>query len=320
MSARWLPLYAVLALVPAAGSAAERAHDWLTRMHDAARRLSYDGTFVFQQGRQLELLRVVHQSEGGRVRERLVSLNGTPREIVRDDETVLCFLPDESSVVVEHRKAGTRSFPALLPERAAELEQSYLFELGPRARVVGRMAQVVVVKPRDALRYGYRLWADTETGLLLKADLVDARGETLEQFMFTQLTIGNVPKSALEPQSEGKGLRWHRAPQSNASASSEARWSVSRLPKGFRLETHVTRMGPVSKAAVEQLVYSDGLATVSVFIEKAASAAASGVEATSHMGAVHAYRRRVDGHQVTVVGEVPQATVKAMGSALVAQR
>ncbi len=290
------------------GTAAEDAHAWLMKMNEAPRRLDYEGTFVYQRGAQLDAMRIVHKSEQGTVRERLVSLNGAAREIVRNEREVQCYLPDENSVVIEHRKVDTRRFPSVLPERLAELGIHYTFQLGGRERIAGRVAQQVVIHPRDAYRYGYRLWADRETGLLLKTELLDRQGRALEQFMFTQLRVGTVPTQALQPENPGKGWVWYREDRAPPAAPAQ-RWAAAQLPGGFKLSHQVMRRLPMRNKTVEHLVYSDGLATVSLFVEALDRQEKPGMQGPSHMGAVHAYGARVNGHQVTVVGEVPAETV-----------
>jgi sigma-E factor negative regulatory protein RseB len=305
---------ASLLLAPSA-YAADTAHDWLMKM-SAARHLDYEGTFVYQHDTQLEAMRIIHKVVGGMPRERLVSLNGAPREIIRDAREVRCYLPDENSIVIEHRKAGGRGFPGVLPERVSELDENYVIQLGRTGRVSGRGAQLVLIRPRDGYRYGYRLWADRETGLLLKADLLDDKGKLLEQFMFTHLRIGgDIPPAALEPEMSGQGMTWHR--ESDAATSpAAAPWDVVRLPKGFRLSRHMTRTTPVRRKPVEHLVFSDGLAAVSIFIEQETGDAKNVMHGSSRMGAVHAFGKRLDGHHVTVVGEVPAATVTLIGGSV----
>ncbi len=315
MIARFLWLAALLAVTAPAG-AGERAADWLMRINDAARHQDYDGVFVYLRGRQLETLRIVHKVDGRHRRERLISLTGTPREIIRTDEMVICYLPDESSVVTEHRKTSRAGFPAILPERLAIMERYYRLRLGDRGRVAGREAQVVLIEPRDALRFGYRLWADRQSGLLLRSDLLDSQGQMLEQFMFTHLVTGReVSAEALKPQTQAQGYRWHRESLDPPAAATAPRWDVRPLPPGFRLASYVHRRSPVRQVAVEHLVYSDGLATVSVFVERLPERGA--IQGPSRLGAVHAYGRQVNGHQVTVVGEVPAETVRRFAGALV---
>lgn len=308
-----------VALPVAPPASAEPAHNWLMRMNEAARRLNFDGTFVYVHEGQVETLRIVHRNDNGRERERLVSLNGPPREILRNDRMVLCYLPGEKSILLKHRKADSKNFPAILPERISELDENYTLALGETARIGGRNARQVQISPRDTLRYGYHLWADTETGLLLRADLRSPAGETVEQFMFTQLTLGAVSPAALEPENAGPEVTWDRLVPTEERATPDAtppRWTVTDPPRGFRLASHRTAKG----GAAEHLVYSDGFATVSVFIDKAAPTPAAAMEGTGRMGAVHVFGRRLGDNQITVVGEVPETTVSLIGGAVSPRR
>lgn len=315
-----LPAISVLSVVTALSVpawSAESAHDWLAKMVRAARDQNYEGTFVYRHESQLDTLRIVHKVIDGTARERLVSLSGTPREIVRDEREVRCYYPDDNSVVVEPRRADKQNFPDILPERIPALDENYAIQLGKSGRVAGRPAQQVLIRPLDGYRYGYRLWADHESGLLLKAELVDDKDRMLEQFMFTQVNIGgHIPNSALAPQTERLDMIWHRD-GGEQTRSSDTSWIVTKLPKGFKLSTQMKREVPARKKAVEHLVYSDGLAAVSVFIEKHSLEDTDVVPGTSQMGAVNAFGISVDGHYVTTVGEVPAGTVSLIGTSVV---
>lgn len=312
-------LLAALCLLAAPVRAADEPHDWLLRIAQAARQLNYDGTFVYQHGAQLETMRIVHRVVNGVTEERLVSLTGAPREVIRTEREVRCYLPDSNTIVVEHRRANGQGFPALLPERLRDLEENYVLELGRAARVTGRPVQELVIRPRDEYRYGYRLWADRETGLLLKADVIDDKGRVLEQFMFTQIAIGgDIPASAIAPQTKDAGMVWHR------DAVSEVRvapgWRATKLPRGFKLASSVLRRMPLRQDPVQQLVYSDGLATVSVFIERLREGGPPPTaDGPTRMGALYALGRPIDSHHVTVVGEVPAKTVAMIGASVVAE-
>jgi sigma-E factor negative regulatory protein RseB len=291
---------------------ASEASRLLTRMEQAARTLDYDGVFVYQRGDQLDSLRIVHQVRGTMVRERLVALSGAPREIVRSDREVRCYLPDESAVMVEHRRADSRNFPALLPESLTALEANYRLKTGKDGRVAGRKARPVIIKPRDGYRYGYQLWADTETGLLLKASLHDEQGAVIEQYLFTTLSVGKpVADSELEPQTPGKNLVWQR-PEATEVATITNRWQA-KPPAGYKLTSQHLRKLPGRKQPLTHLVYSDGLSVISAFVEPAGKAPATGL---THMGAVHVYGRARDSHQITVVGEAPAAAVDMIGESL----
>ena len=304
-------------LVSAAAWADDTARDWLTRINHAARMLDYEGVFVYQHEARLEAMRIIHKVENGGARERLVSLNGAAREIIRDQREVTCYWPDKKAVMVEYRRAHNQTFPTILPERPQELGDNYAFELGNVERIAGRPARLVIVKPVDQLRYGYHLWADQETGLLLKADLLDTQGKVLEQFMFTQINIGaKIPAAALEPGVSRQGMVWHREEDDRPAAPTAQAWSAAKLPRGFRLSAHVARQTPMGKRPVEHLVYTDGLATVSVFVEKRARDGKPATPGPARMGAVNVLTSHVNGHQVTTVGEVPEETIALIGGSV----
>lgn len=305
----------VIAALLAPVAMANEARDLLARMEKAARTLDYDGVFVYQRGDQLDSLRIIHQARGDMVRERLLSLNGAPREIIRSDHEVRCYLPEENAVMVEHRRADNRSFPALLPESLAVLDTSYRISLGKDSRVAGRKTKSVVIKPRDGFRYGYQLWADAQTGLLLKASLHDEQGAVLEQYLFTSVVLDKpVPDAALEPQNPGKNLSWQRPESPEAAGRGE--WEAKRLPAGYTLSARSMRQLPGRKQPVEHLVYSDGLAVVSVFVEPVSAASKKQTPVgLTHMGAVHVFGRVHGKHQITVVGEAPAAAVDMIGDA-----
>lgn len=298
--------------------AQDDARAWLLRVHRAPLALDYEGTFVYRQGGQLETMRIVHRGADGQVKERLISLTGPPREVIRDDRQVRCYLPDQKSLFIEQRRLDREAFLSIVPERLPEVEQNYVMELGRIARVAGRTAQELSIRARDEYRYGYRLWADRETGLLLKADLMSDKGKVLEQFMFTQVRLGGpIPDEALEPRTPMTGLI--RYDDSDVAGQGPSRsWRAAEPPKGFRLTSVVVRRLPKVDRVVQQLVYSDSLAAVSVFIEELGGGVAKEmVEGPMRMGALYALGRFLNGHHVTVVGEVPAKTIAAIGNSLV---
>jgi sigma-E factor negative regulatory protein RseB len=306
----------LLAVVVVSRADNDEAVQWLMKMNDAAGQVTYAGTFVYVHAGRIEAMQVFHRRQDDGMRERLYSLNGAAREIVRDDHQVWCYLPDQKLGVHEYRQVSDRSFPRLLPERISPLTTHYDITLGGRDRIAQRDVQQVMIRPRDGYRYGYDLWADSETGLLLKAVLTSAEGVAIEQYMFTHLDIGaEIEDADLEPVNASEDLVW-----SSPGAGQDTRrdkptqWTVDGVPAGFELTRHVRRMSPARKQAVEHLVYSDTLAAVSVFIERRRDAQHAVMEGISSMGAVHAFGREVDEHQVTVLGEVPGATVELIAA------
>jgi sigma-E factor negative regulatory protein RseB len=292
------------------------ARDWLAKMARAVRNLDYEGTFVYQHDSRLDTLKIIHKIVDGVPHERLVSLSGAPHEVVRDAREVRRYYPDENAVIVEARRADNQDFPSILPERFQDLEENYFISLGRVGRVAGRAAQQVLVRPRDSYRYGYHLWSDRDSGLLLKAELVDEKERVLEQFVFTHVSVGgHISVSALAPQTVNANMATHRD-KADAAAASEPQWTVTKLPKGFRLSMQVRRDVLSRKKSVEHLVYSDGLAAVSVFVEKSDAGDRDLLQGVSRMGAVSAYGAQVDNHHVTAMGEVPSATVSLIGGSV----
>jgi len=296
---------------------ADEAREWLSKMSSAIKNLDYEGTFVYMHGSTLEALTIVHSRTSVGESERLFSLVGAAREILREDDLLTCILPDNSAVVVE--KTRPRKYlPAGLLELNQRLSEYYDFRVIGSDRMTGRAATVIGVIPRDPYRYGYRLWLDNETALLLKSDMVNAEGEALEQLMFTSLKVmDRVPEERLKPVSLKDGFKWFRGEEMNKDHKTThiAGWKVKRLPGGFKMIANSEHNLAMGRQPVEHLVYTDGLSSVSVFIEKP-DTVNDEMKGVSYMGAVNAYGTIVSGYQVTVVGEVPEAAVMMIGESV----
>ncbi|MFV1996831.1 MAG: MucB/RseB C-terminal domain-containing protein [Acidiferrobacterales bacterium] len=311
-------LLLALLVWPASALAAESAMDWLMKMNVAVTSKNYDGIFVYRHGDQLEAMRIVHRANNGEHRERLVSLNGEAREVIRNDSNVICYLPTKKSVMVEHRKSSGKNFPSILPHSLDQLASYYSLGLGKGDRVANRETQLVYIKPKDAYRYGYQLWADRNTGLLLRANLINEKGQVVEQFMFTSINIGKKIRSIdLNPGYSGTKWAWYREKKGTESAGNkDVNWNASQLPKGFSLSRRILRNSPMGNTPVEHLVYSDGLAAISVFIEPRDKKGKRKMKGATGMGAVHAFGTVVNNFQITVVGEVPAAAVAMIGNSI----
>jgi sigma-E factor negative regulatory protein RseB len=223
---------------------------------------------------------------------------------------VKCYLPDRRTVKIE-RRGDSRSFPALLPAQVGKVSDYYSVSLGTTQRIAGYECQEITLAPKDDLRYGYRLWADVHSGMLLKAQTVDRRGEPVEQFTFTQLTIGNVSRDQVRPTHAARNWRVEDAGAQLANLS-EAGWSVDASLPGFSKLAEVKRRLRDSNS-VGQLVYSDGMAAVSVFIEPLEGPRNAKQWGLSSAGAINIYTREVANHRVTVVGETPAVSVERIG-------
>jgi len=288
----------------------------LERMTEAAKELTYEGVFAYQSGRNLQSIRIYHRADARGELERLISLNGAAREVIRSNDMVTCINPEGKEVNVSRRPLG-RGFPSDLPRRLSSATPFYEVELGEMDRIAGRKAQELVIKPLDQYRYGYRLWVDADTHLLLKSELVGSDGDVLETFAFSSVNTGvHIPEHKFQPQMSGEEMTWHQSepeqPLNMANHSQHSLWRAKWLPEGFAQVAYQTRLRASNGADVEQRVYSDGLSSVSIFIEKI-RARHNHLSGGSHVGAINAFGTIMHAHFVTVVGEVPAQTVEKIG-------
>lgn len=298
---------------PAYGDQHGEALAWLQKMASAAQKLNYTGTFTYQSGGNSETSRIIHLVDAGGEQEKLEVLDGSPREIVRSNDEVKCFLPEDKVVIVEKR-GQHKAFPALLPASVSSLGEHYLIRKGDVSRVAGLDSQLIVLEPKDTLRYGHHLWADVNSGLILKARTVNERNETVEQFVFNQLQInGSIDRDTLKPKfgTEGTAWRVHNA-RASQSLSAGGDWLFrSQLP-GFKKSAGMRRQATRgSGTETTHFVFTDGLASISVFIEPLAGQKAE--KATYSVGAINVYKRVAGKHLLTVLGEVPTATLMRLG-------
>ena len=289
---------------------------WLGRIATAGQRLNYTGIFVYQSGGGFETSRITHVADANGERERLEVLDGSPREVIRTNREVRCVLPDQRTVIID-RPGGQRAFPSRLPESYAALAESYRISLGEVSRVAGFDAQLIVLEPRDGYRYGHEFWAERNTGLLLKARMVDDSGGVVEQFAFTDVTIGGqIDDEALLPRFE-QGDDWRVIDaQGNQVRPTDAGWTLAASLPGYALKSVVKRPLGRDSGEILHLVYSDGLAAVSVFIEPADADRYAGGLGPLSTGPVNIYKRVDDDTLITVLGEVPLVALQRLGSAL----
>ncbi len=286
----------------------------LQRVQVATQKLSYAGTFVHQHGDQMETSSVFrHVGASGR-QERLESLSGPVREIIRTRDQVTCYLPESKTVRID-RQIADRSFPAILPGQIRELSENYQVRKGEAERVAGYECQVIVLVPKDRSRYGHKLWADISTGMLLKARTFDERGNAIETFEFTQLRIGGVDFAQLKSRFSPKAKDWQVEDSLAQDANLlEAGWGIKSSLPGFRKIGEMRRnLG--NTPGVGHIVLSDGLAAVSVFIEPWASRPEA-VNGVARHGATNVYSRRLGDHRITVVGDTPSDSVKYFANAI----
>jgi sigma-E factor negative regulatory protein RseB len=291
----------------------QEAREWLERMSQSLSTRNYEGRFFLVRNARSEAMRIIHRVEKGKVTERLVSLDGSGREYIRNEKEVICYLPDQRRVLVEKRSEDS-SLLTTVPVYNERLEANYSIETGGATKTSGRRTQLILVKPRDQYRYGYRLWLDHETAIPLKSELCDRNGRVIEQLRFSELHFRDrISADLLQPDVAAEGFQWLvQDTQEQRMRTASVGWKIQ-LPAGFKLKTFRMQAIAGSRAPVQHLVYSDGLASVSVFIEPR-SAETQAMRGLAKVGAAFAYSRDLDGHQITVVGEVPGATVQAIGA------
>ena len=280
----------------------------------AARELNYKGTFLYQNGNQSNSVQITHMNNSGREFTRNVILNtDKPREVFSEGSDIVIFHPQKNKIVIEKRR-GQNLFPAILPVNLDSLKVSYKLRLVGSDNIAGRNAQVVELVPNDAYRYNYKVWLDTEYGLLLKMALLNDKNQTLEQVIFQELNMLNT-----------HDLNWFQ-PKIDVSKSYvmedvallnrvSTNWIVAELPPGYVKVDHIERASKGKRSPVNQMIFSDGLASVSLFIEPLSK----GVRPkTGHMivGSTNICAHVIDGYQITVVGEVPAATVQQIAKAV----
>ncbi len=299
---------------------------WLARIHAAASQGNFAGTLVVSTaGGPVSSARITHFYDGGNQFERIEPLDGEARHVLRFNETVHTVWPRSRVALVEQRDV-LNAFPSLLQTGGDHVAEFYTLRTTGTGRVAGHEAAVLTLQPRDAYRFGYRLWAEMATGLLLRADVLGERGELLETSAFSELRMGVKPErgQVVQPMKNREGYRVLRAVFQPARLEAEG-WAMRSPVPGFQQVRCVKRpmesavfTDTASTAAapdVLQTVFSDGLTSVSVFIEPQRSGREM-QETSSAKGAMHMVRMRRGEYWVTVVGDVPLATLKVFSSHL----
>ncbi|CAN5282398.1 MucB/RseB C-terminal domain-containing protein [soil metagenome] len=318
---------AVLGLAGSSAAAAERtALDELARIRQASEQLTYSGVFVYQQGREVRSSRITHTRDASGGREKLQMLDGQPREFLRHADEVRAVMPEVRTVLVEQARSHDTAFPAFLRADPSHLLQFYRLRRISPERVATFETDGLELEPLDSLRYGYRLFADRRTGLLLKAQTLDERGNVVEQMAFTELRIGGpLEKGALEASWNTRGWKVERTAARSVDLSA---WRLTKPVPGFNRITEVQR-SLAGHGEVSQIVFSDGMAAVSIFVEtapeadpatKAVKPADAGVssahETMSAEGSVNVFSRRHGAYLITVLGEAPAAAIRQFADAL----
>lgn len=336
---------------PANNGESAMALTWLQRMAQAAKQVNYMGVFVYQRGNYVETLQVTHQAASAQTQnkeqEKLETLEGKPREIIRNKDQVVCHFGssegqdkdgnNKADVRFETRK-NFRSLQKLSNAELASLGANYHFKMGESERIAGRETQQILLEPKDHFRYAHRFWIDKATGLLLKASMLNENNQLVDQFTFTQIALNiAIDKNTF---SATKPLTPMHTPVSSTpptapvmttteignvkNASEPSGWTVSNT-LGFKKVVETKYQFRKDKPPITYLMYSDGLAAVSVFIAEANANRSAGTLASANnnresqvkqRGAIHSHVQQVGDYRITVLGEVPAATVLHFAHAL----
>ena len=314
-----LALLALVGGVAGIGTAIAETPDamaWLRKIAETSRQINYAGTFVYQHGRQVETSRIAHWVDANGEHETLETLDGPSREIVRTNDNVTSYLPESKTVIITKRHG--RQFPALLPENLAGITENYNVRKGDSDRVAGADCQLILLEPKDELRYGHRFCVELSSGLLLRARAYDEKNEMIESFAFTQLMLGNaVTKDMLKSKYAAKSQDWKvdRSALDRTDTTGDSGWVLKNQPAGFRKVMEMRRAIAGRAATVSHIVYSDGLAAISVFIEPMPKSPPP-AGPLAYQGAVNIYVKPQAEQMLTVVGETPARTVRQVAESL----
>lgn len=311
----WLLLWLVLVNLSASAASFENPTNlktWLNHVARATQQMTYDGTYIYLHDGQMEISHIAHRKDEAGELSKLDALSGPPHAFVRVNDAVYCYIPNGNQVKIE-RHQYHKFFPAILPFPVTAITSLYSLKPLGRARIADRESFGISLMPRDDYRYGYAIWADMETGLLLKLVKFDAQQQIAGQFTFTQIDIGKAPDRK-QFQSGLAGKKVITLPVRETPVRTH--WHINNLPEGFYLVMETQRDLSGKAQGVVHQVYTDGLATVSLFIEPLAQLGGNPPRGLSTHGMMSLYARPVDSYQVTALGEVPATTIMMMADNL----
>ena len=298
----------------------ESALGWLKKMADAPSQHNYSGIFVYYADGHMETSRIIHKVDQTGEHERIEVLDGIPRVVFRNNDEMKCYLPESKKTFTEKRWFR-KFFPNILPSSYEGIDNDYYIKEIKRERISDRECQVLSFIPRDSLRYGHQFWIDIQTGLLIKVAVVDD-SETIEQFAFVQLEIDReIPSDLLKPDQSMITDEWKVTDLvTSVLKENELKWQVKNLPPGFKKLAEMKRNLIEKSVLVDHIALSDGLATISIFIEPIIKNAPAPVPGFfTSRGAINIYVRILGDNKITTVGEAPLDTIKLIGDSVFRQ-
>ena len=285
------------------------AQQWLDNMIHAMKTLNYQGTVVFMKSGELDTMIYRHSIVSGVEQERLTSLNSPLREVTRKSSEVSCLFKETSQKIINHHPIDS-SFIINLPADSASLDRLYSLNLDGQESIAMLPAQIINIQPQDQLRYGRKIWIETQHYLPLKIEVYNPGGEILEQVVFTDLKFNNASDAAIDSQ-DGPNVHVKHIHASQAEPFENANFVLKNWPAGFKTVFFIRNSLQATQKAVDHLLISDGFSTVSVYLEPKEE---QGVQGLHTLGSVNSYSRVIADSQITVLGEVPAQTVETIAS------
>lgn len=294
----------------------QKSLEVLTRIAASARTLNYSGAYIYQRGAHIDTYQLVHISDEKGEAERRESLDGPPKVMLREGEKITCYLPDAKYVNLD-RHSVTKLFPSLLPDNLPELLKVYSVIPAGDERVAAIDAKTLILEPKDGLRYPYKLWYDSSSGLLLKAAMLKGSPEQpSEQFTFTQIQIGGaINRKQLQAKLKDRDFKSYAEKQAQIQSNPSAvEWVLKTIPPGFKLVKILKRS--TEKGALTHMMFSDGLSTVSLFLEPL-QANQKPAQGLSVKETTYLYAKVLGNFQLTVLGDAPEATVMQFANSVI---
>jgi len=286
------------------------ALQWLEKMSQAMKRLNYQGTVVFAKNGRIDTMKYFHSTNDNSLeQERLLSLNSPMREVVRDAGKVHCIFSDSDKALIDHRPVSG-SFLVDIPSDFSALQDVYQYSIEGEELIAMLPAIIISVEAKDKNRFGRKIWIDKQYFLPLKEEVHDLTGRPVKQVVFVDLQVG-IKMPFVEINEKTKNIDIENIHQIDSTAFSEKTNDVvlENIPKGFKIEFFTRMDRNNSENPVDHLLLSDGFSSISVYREIKTNNAENGLQA---LGAVNLFTHVNEEYQITAMGEVPAATVKAI--------
>jgi sigma-E factor negative regulatory protein RseB len=290
--------------------------EWLHKMSDAVKTVNFEGTVIRRQNGDVQPLKVVHKTVDGVVNERIVVQEGNGLEIIRVGEVVHCILPDQQSVLIEKWQNTSTLFSTLPGTNINPGAQYDVLIMDRNQRVAGRSVIKLAIRPNDSYRFEHRFWLDQETGFPLQTELVGPDGNVIDQLKFADVRIdSHITEQSLAPSMSLANYTWYTNPRIRHRSRDQIQtdWVSDSLPAGFEVESTHKELITGSEHALTHIVYSDGMASVSVFISVVLE---DEIRQSAQRGTSNSFSTAVDGYQITAVGEVPPQTVEMIATSM----